>query len=154
MTHKSDKTSKMLVRPAHFILTVVIMAWKIEVCLLLDDNYDFVFMRAIKPSAKRSFVWRWLLDASHQPADMCDTRLPDKLSPLTEPFKSSSPWPAFVIAHMIYHLFELRRSYAPPADSDSECGSKPPLVSAAAAARCFCFPSLSYRVHAAVLRAT
>lgn len=102
----------MLVRPAHFMPTVVIMAWKIEVCLLLDDNYDSVFMRAIKPSARRSCVWRWLLDASHQPADMCETRLPDKPSPLAEPFKSSSPWPAFAVAHMIYHLFELQRTYA------------------------------------------
>lgn len=44
-------------------------------------------MTAIKTSVKTGRIWRWLRDETGK-------QLPDKLSPLTQPFKSSSPQPA------------------------------------------------------------
>lgn len=56
-----------------------------------------------------------------------ETMLSDKLSPLTQPFKSS-PLLCFMIDRISAGG---AGAYVPPADSDNQPGSKPSLISAA-----------------------
>lgn len=94
-------------------------------------------MRAIKPSSERSCVWRWLWQASHQAADT-ETKLSDKLSPLTEPFKSSSLWPAS--RGLTWRVTCSSCGVPPPADGDGEYGSEPRLCFTSRGCLMFLFP--------------
>lgn len=80
-------------------------------------------MRPIKPSVKRSSIWRWLWDASHQAADTVE-----------QGFQTSCLLSLSLLNH--HHSSQLYDSshdispvraaaYAPPADSDNESGSQP-----------------------------
>lgn len=79
-----------------------------------------------------------------------ETMLSDKLSPLTQPFKSS-PLLCFMIDHISAGG---AAAYVPPADSDNQSGSKPSLISAAGIVWCFCFAIVSMLMSQASLKLT
>lgn len=112
-------------RPTWFILTLVIMAWKMEVCLLLDHNYVWYLW---DPSSLQSggAAFEGDSDASHLTADTV------KQGSQTSCLLS----PSLLNHHHSIQLYDGSHDISPvraaartpPAGSDNESGSKPLLV--------------------------
>lgn len=147
MTYQSEKKCKMPARPTWFTLALVRMAWKMEVCLLLDHNYDWYLWDPSSLQSRGRRIWRWLWDASHQAADTVKQGF--QTSCLLSPglLNHHHPSQLYDRSHDISPV--RAAAYAPPpADSDNESGSGPQSF------WCFRLPLLSYRFHAVVLSVT